>query len=536
MNQKVLPAGYFFNENLFRDNREQLIANFYLAPSAIYRLNGNSLPCFADIMIVRSGGSTPLSQHTALTDLTSQWWKTPPPGCVYFPGVRGAAKHLQTLFQLLLEQMEPVEIFQPDKLGWTWLPSGEPVYVTGNGAIGASGFLPPDHIWVPAELQKHLLEQASEASLRNATDYFWNIFLAIPGVTDILLTNALSAFLFPCFKAGGVNSRFPLILEGPSESKKTTLACLTSSLYNRKSSLWGGVVTLTSTKRALEQRGADIRHAVVVFDDLFPDGRNTLERKALDLIRDIANQLPREARSGNALTGATMECGAVITAEYFPDCGLSTRTRCLRLVLSDPIPSSLLTPLQATPELLGNIFAAFIAYIAAHFDEISAKIKADFQRYRAQRAQKDAPVVKSERLAEIGFILHETFRIFLEAFPHEGGKIAQTFQDWVNYRIDWQLSPEAQPGGDCLIALLPRIIHDNPRSFLFREGCACIRADNLRELVQRYCPQQTITLSCVFDTLRRANLLEMDRTGDSTRKIRGLGRCLCVSLQRLGLN
>ena len=535
---QILPGGYRFEENsLFRENCELPISNFYLAPSAAYRLSSDPLPRFADIEIMQSRGITPLSQHTALDELTAQWWKQPPPGCVYYPGVRGAARHLQTLFQLLLGQMDAVEVFQPVALGWTRLPSGEPVYITGSGGIGANGFLPPDYVWIPERLRTYRLEQASESSLTDALNYFWALFRAIPGVTDILLTNTLSSILFPCFKFAGIESRFPLVLEGPSEAKKTTLACLTSCLYNRKADSRSCVVTLTSTKRALESRGAEFRHGTLVFDDLFPDGGYTLERKALELVRDIANQLPREARSGNTLTGAELECGAVITAEYFPDCGLSTRTRCLRLVLSEPVPSSLLTPLQATPELLGNVFAAFIAHVAAHFDTISAQIKSDFQIYRTQRAQMDAPLVKSERLAEISFILHTSLRIFLEKFSHKDlrcEKILQTFQDWINHKIKWQLSSEALPQRDCIIALLPRIIRENQGRFLFRDGCACISPAQLQDILQRYHPHQTIPLQRVFDSLRRADLLEKDRSGASTRKVKGRGRCLCINMHRLG--
>ena len=533
-----LPGGYCFDgENFFHENREQAIANFYLAPSKAYRLSDDPLPRFADIEIVRSVGSTPLSQHTALDELTAQWWKRLPPGCAYYPGARGAARHLQTLFQLLLGQIEAVEVFQPTALGWTRLPSGEPVYITGSGGIGANGFLPSDHVWVPEGLRTYRLEQASESSLATALNYFGALFGAIPGTTDILLTNTLSSLIFPCFKFAGIESRFPLVLEGPSEFKKTTLACLTSSIYNRKSTPRGCIATLTSTKRALESRGAELRHATLVFDDLFPDGGNATERKMLELIRDVANQLPREARSGSALTGAEMECGAVITAEYFPDCGLSTRTRCLRLVLTEPVPSSLLTPLQATPELLGNVFAAFIAHVATHFDDISAKIKRDFQAYRAQRAQADEPLVKSERLAEIWFILCATIQIFMEKFAPEelqDGGIFQDFQDWVSYKIKWQLSPEALPQSDCVVALLPRIIRENQDLFLFRDGCACISPAQLQDILQRYYLHRIIPRQRIFDSLRRANLLEMDQSGTSTRKIKGRGRCLCINMHRLG--
>lgn len=194
----IALKNYRFNgENLFEENSNQPISNFYLSPSRVYRLNDDSLPSFADIEIVRSTGSVPLCQRTALSELTPSWWKKPPVGCVYYPGVRGAAQHLQTLFYLLLGQIEPVAIFQPSRLGWTRLPSGKPIYITGREGIGANGFLSPDFVWIPSELEIYQLEQFSKASLADALNYFWQLFQAIPGITDILVVNALSPSSFP---------------------------------------------------------------------------------------------------------------------------------------------------------------------------------------------------------------------------------------------------------------------------------------------------------------------------------------------------
>lgn len=159
------------------------------------------------------------------------------PGCCYEPGTRTPYRHMEALFQALLRNIEPVTIYQPDTLGWNILPTGEHVYVTGGGAIGKNGYISKDHVWVSGKLERYRLETLPLASKKDAAQYFWKLYRTIPGITDILLANTLAAILFPCFKEAGIESRFPLILEGSSEAKKTTLACLTNCLYNRKSRL-----------------------------------------------------------------------------------------------------------------------------------------------------------------------------------------------------------------------------------------------------------------------------------------------------------
>lgn len=531
-----LPNGYRFTDgSLYQDSSNRPLSNFYLIPTAAYCLNGEPIPSFCDIGLCRGNKLIPLAQRISLTDLPLDLWKKPPPGCVLYPGTHGAIRHLQTLFHLLLDSLETTRIFQPTALGWTRLPSGEAVYTAGNGVIGADGFLAAEHIWIPEKLSGYRLEQAPSASPADAQEYFWTLFQAAQGITAILLANTLSAILFPCFKEAGLESRFPIILEGPSESKKTTLACLTSSLYNRKSALRSCMATLTSTKSALEIRGADLRHAVLIFDDLFPDGGNSLAQKALELIRDIANQRPREARSGKSVVGAELECGAVITAEEFPACGKSTRTRCLRLVLNEPILNQVLEPLQRQPELLGNVFMAFITYVAGHFGEISEQIKEDFQAYRARRSQPNAAAVPSERLAEIGFVLHTSLKIFLSIRygPEQMDGILDEFTRHLNSWIAWQLSPGASPEQNSITALLPSVIQNYPSAFIPKGGFFCIPLSKLCNLLQRYIPHRTITEKEVLAALRNEKVIRISKGGDPTEKIPGIGRCLYIDPRRL---
>lgn len=533
-----LPNGFTFNgKGLTRESDNKVIANFYLEPLRAYRYPDSALPDFCDIVVVRAGQRIPLQTHVELTKLTVAWWKTPPPGCYYSQEVKAPYRQMYGLFQELLSKLETTVIFSPTALGWGTLPTGEHVYVTGGGAIGEGGYCSDNQVWIPNAMEKYRLETVPAASTEAAMQYFWRLHRAVPGVTDILLANTFAAILFPCFKEAGIEPRFPVILEGPSEAKKTTLACLTSCLYNRKSSLRGSIATLTSTHRALEKRGAELRHTVVVYDDLFPDGGSILEQKALELIRNIANQVPRQSCLGSALEGTAMECGAVITAEAFPNCGKSTRTRCLRLGLTGPIPNGLLLPLQEKPELLGNVFQTFIMQIAANYDKTAQKIAEDFQLYRYSRAQPGADAVSSERLYEIGFVLYTALKVFLsQRYGADSPLMSEelnSFQYRLNRWIQWQLSPQAAPGQGWLVAAIANLIGEYPGEFLKREGYACIQPTRLCYLLQKKCQNETITVPEITQLLRSEGLLSMDKSGVATKKIKGLGRCLYINMQKL---
>lgn len=533
-----LPSGFLFDaRGLVREKDGAIIANFFLEPTKSYRQPGEVLPSFCDIAVVRDGKRIPFQSRVRLSALSPAWWKKTPPSCCYSPGARAPHRQMSTLFQMLLGNLEPVTIFRPEVLGWGMLPTGEHVYVTGDGAIGANGYLPKDQIWLPDTIERYRLETLPSASEEDAVQYFWRLYRALPGITDTLLVNAFAAILYPCFKKAGIEARFPIILEGPSESKKTTLACLTSCLYNRKSGLRNSIATLTSTNRALEKRGVELRHTVQIFDDLFPDGGGVLEQKALELIRNIANQIPRQSCSGKTLEGAAMECGAVITAEVFLNCGRSTRTRCLRLVLNSSIPNNLLLPLQEHPELLGNVFQKFIVRTAMDFEEVTRKISVDFQEYRNMRAQHTSGQVSSERLYEIGFILYTALKVFLEREYKPDSSITQeelsSFQSRLNWWINWQLSPQAVPGRGWLVVAIAELAKRFPNEFYRRPGYMCIQPERLCSLLQKYCRNEAITILDITRQLRSEQLLSMDKSKASTKKIKGLGRCLYINTQRL---
>lgn len=524
-----LPSGYRIEPSgLYLDGEQ--ISNFVVCPTELYCRQGDNLPFACDLEICQEKGIQRKS-HVLLESLSDSWWKRPPPGCWYNPLLKRPYQKVQFLFQHLFSKLSPQTVTPAAEIGWLSLPSGRTVYVTGSEVIGS---LPDEGtIWLPDQMEEFVIETEPGVSTEDALDYFWKHFTLMPGITDVLLVYTVASFLSPMFSAAGIIPRFPLILEGPTEAKKTTLACLTCAVFSRISNPRACVAGLTSTKCALELRAGQMRHCTLVVDDLFPDGGRSQQEKALNLIRDLANQDVREVRLGNTLTGSRMDCGVVFTAEFFPVCNRSTRTRCLRLKLQGPVPNSMLQPFQTHPGLLGNVFKEFLRRVSAQYDSFCTMVKTDFHSYFAQRGRPDAPAIRSERLAGIGFYLSEALDVLLTVFPTaDRNDIMRGFQERLNCWLDWQLSPEAAPDLRDVTSVIPELSRKYPEFFFCHRGCLCISPDDLCSLLRHRFGDQTIDRDFIIRLLRERNALQMDKSGAATKKIAGR-RYLCLLPHRL---
>lgn len=277
-----------------------------------------------------------------------------------------------------------------------------------------------------------------------------------------------------------------------------------------------------------------MRHATLIVDDLFPDGGYAQQTKVLNFIRDLANQDPREAKSGKSVSGTKMDCGVVITAEFFPECEQSTRTRCLRLKLQGPIPNDAIYPFQQNPARLTLMFGEFIRHVSAQYSALVGRITSDFNDYRIRRSQDTSHTVPSERLAEIGFFLYESLRVLLLIFPREDCEnILLQFQNYINDWIAWQLSPDAAPGlrGN-VTAAIPALYQKYPHAFHNHGGCWCITPDALCSLLARELREETIDRQSIINALRGKGALLMDKSNAATKKLKGR-RLLHIIPERL---
>lgn len=513
------PPGFQFQEKgLFLDGVN--LGNFMVCPTKVYRRQGDSFPFACDLEIHTTEQIRSMRQ-IPFTALTPDWWKNPPPGCWYNAQKKRPDKEVQRLFQACIANALQVEVVQPEKIGWTKLPSGKMAYITGDQVIGGA---PEDNflVWPPEHAEELVFEEEPSSSLEDAMTYFWDLFHTIPGVTDVLMVYTLFSFLSPLFREAGLASRFPIVLEGATESKKTTLATLTCGAFRRKTNPRGCMVGLTSTRSAVELRAGQMRHCTLIVDDLFPDGGRSQQEKALNLIRDFANQDAREIRSGKSIVGNRLDCGMVITAEFFPPCERSTRTRCLRLKLQERIPNTIIYPFQEFPALLSIFFKAYLERTAKNYHILADKVAKDLQEYRKQRALDLSGLIPSERLSEIGFMLYETLDLLFTLFPSQSHEdCLNGFQEEINQWIAWQLSPEAVPELRDIVSSIPLLYQQHPEQFREHRGCWCITPDALCQLLQGHYQDPTIDRAYVIQCLQSRMVLKKDRSRAATKKIAG---------------
>lgn len=173
--------------------------------------------------------------------------------------------------------------------------------------------------------------------------------------------------------------------------------------------------------------------------------------------------------------------------------------------------------------------------IAGNFEGITRQIAEDFQKYRQKRAMSVSAEI--ERLYEIGFVLYTALKVFLsQEYGPDSPKTGETlriFQDYLNGWIDWQLSPRAAPGQGWLIAATADLVRQLPPKYFCRPGYVCIPPRELCHLLQRCSGDRTISVPDITSQLRNEGLLSMDKSNVATKKVKGLGRCLCINEQKL---
>lgn len=439
------------------------------------------------------------------------------------------------------------------KTGWTSLDNG-PVYVSGNRVIGPDGWISANEYVLSQGLEDLSLEVDNNISEFAAAGYVQRLCTLYPGVSDMLVSAAVVAHLFSLFEKAGVRPRLTVYLVGPSMVGKTTLARLIGQTYNRSASDDPHLINLISTTAAVHSHVAALSDCVCIVDDLYPS--NSLaetrrrEERLGEIIRTTGNGTARGKMSGKQ-TILQVPRGVIFSTAEYPLTTFSTMARVLTIQMDSYVNTSKLDPLQAAPKALSTFWFYFLCWSCGHYNELVERIRSRFAKLR-QTGKRTSDM---DRVADAHRVLTIGMEILVEymstAVPSKSAKVDFMLKDFRAASIQVyhrqkreleQLQNRSTPNrfSKFLTELcFSGQIEEGKKKKLGKEyqavishGFLYIRLEDLTRRVRRHFGDSAVTPQAISAELRRNGLLQMDKSGRSSKKVNGI-RYLQISLDRL---
>lgn len=510
---------------------------------------GNPLVSFA---LCINGQQLPDVHHLKLNDFKTVNFEDMDLHCRYFGDKKALGQALyQRVRETIANQGVCTNYFT--RTGWTPL-NDSPVYVAGNRVIGSAGWVRTGQYALAPELASLSLEVDESIAEDKAAQYVRQLCSLHPGVTELLVAAAVVAHLFSLFEAAGVRPRLVMYLAGPSMSGKTTLATLVGQTYNRTGADNPHLVNLVSTTAAVHNRVSALSDCVSIVDDLYPS--NSLaetrrrEERIGEIIRTTGNGAPKEKMVGKQVTPAISRGVVFATAEYSLTT-YSTVARIVSLSMEAPVNGKNLALFQQRPQTPSTFWFYFLQWTCVHYDELTDFIRSRFLDLRSQTeaaAQMDRSA-DAHHVLTIGMEVLQ--RYMLEVNPLNGKAVGQMLNQFRRasqavYRRQKKefkkLRLHAEE--DRYSRFLAKVcfsgqIKEGKRKklgpdcpALIAKDTLYIQSDCLTRSAQKAFGDKSISAQAITAELRRNNLLDMDRSGKSSKKVGGV-RYLQIPLDRL---
>lgn len=299
------------------------------------------------------------------------------------------------------EELSPVGI---SELGFHCI-NGKHIYVAGDTIIGD---IDNQQVVIDEKLFRFKLEYDSEKSEKMAYHEMLKIMHVEPGVSDIVMIYVISGVLKSLYKDAGVALKNILYLMGRSQTRKTTLACLQSQIYNCKSEPRMNCRRIDSSYASIEQELKTYKDAVFVYDDLYYESnavsRRQNEKNLKSILRECADDNGRQTMKGAAEINAQV----IVTAEYLID-GLTNVGRLIFVNVKEPINSDNLYGVQQQNLSIPTFVRFFIEWVCDNYNDIVDFVKDKIFDKSTNILNSDFP-----RFNESCRILLITFSIIIE--------------------------------------------------------------------------------------------------------------------------
>jgi hypothetical protein len=271
--------------------------------------------------------------------------------------------------------------------GWTTI-EGEPVYLTGGGAIGAAGPVAGVEVDLGPDLAGYRLPRKIEdpAAAMRASLELLDPRLGATGVATALWATQYRAPL-----ATALPIDVGLHVFGPTGALKTTLAAL-YLCHHGGFDLAHLPANWSSTANYLERQAFLIKDAPLLIDDYSPTAlqQREYEAKFDRVLRGQANQQGRGRLRPDASARPTYRArgGVISTGETFPPGhSLLARTQLLEL-RPGQVNLARLTELQEKRGRLPHAMAAYVGWLAPRLGTVGRELQTIFEE-RRRRATRE---------------------------------------------------------------------------------------------------------------------------------------------------
>lgn len=321
---------------------------------------------------------------------------------------------------------------------------------------------------------------------------------------------------------------------------KTATAKALCQLFDASGGCTADVYDAGSTMSAMERALMTTRDRSVLLDDIYIGTNKAKQRERLAsaaaLLRFAVNETKRTKTRGSKNVSVSCAAGLVVTGEI-PMEASSDVTRCIIVRIREKLGgSSNPVDLEALRHTAATAMQGFLAWFGERYETFRSRIQRDMDtQLSAMREAPNERVKKS--LFELYWLLCR-FADYAEEVKAISAVAKSKFVQATAYSLTevWHNITEELRRIENRPKTLQEAIVSGVRQqkfYAFRHnGCICVKLPALTKYLQALYRRSDLSKQYVAALLRQNNLLSVDASGKSTKKIKGK-RYLCIPISRL---
>lgn len=538
---------------------DKIMNNFQISPEGILLFNGEEIANFApkltnvfedaawgtrgppatirtiEVSFVIEGQSREQTAFIEYKDLDKFNFEAEFPGCSCSNSKGRSTKRL--VVRYIREQVGRLPETKAHGIyytvpGWYAQPSGL-AYIAGNQIIGPK---PEQPFWINPAISNVSLCSDFKLAPCEAAEMLIKALERFPHITLPVYAFTLYASLRSVLCKEGLPTACVLYLVGNQGYGKTETAKRFCALYRDDTNTFANIYDLHSTEAAIRNAAADARDQIIVLDDICKSTNKQDQRQrkdfAADLVRASTNGTPIVRMRGRSKEIVECTASFVVTGE-FPLEESSELTRCVMINIDRQLTGGNDSDRIAAASALES----FLRWFSRHSEEELDLLRKDYSSFKTkERSHRDERLQIS--LWELSWVFGSFLR-FAEsvgAISHRAFvQIDEMLTDILHQIFNDTLQRMERRNGNPLDTLASTIkTGAKTRKFPYftHNGCLCVKTEDLTAYLQNISGRSSLTINDITTLLRQNNLLCMDNTGKSTRKIKGI-RMLTIPLDKL---